>query len=104
MVRDNEWKYIYLANGTVEQLFNLKEDPQEVRTRIADAPEVARRLRDAAMEACKKSNVDRALNAQGFVSFPYQPRPLQRILQFDHSRGITGFPKTPAEVKKGTLA
>ena len=104
MVREKEWKYIYFANGAVEQLFNVQDDPNEVRTRIADAPDVAQRLREVAIEACKNTNVDRALNSQGFVSFPYGPRPLQRILQFDQSRGITGFPKTPAEVTRGMLA
>ena len=104
MVRDQEWKYIYFANGNAEQLFNMDEDPNEVRSRIADKRDVADRMRAIAVEACKRGNVDRALNDQGLVSFPNQPRPLQRILQFDHSRGISGFPKKPGEVKRGTLA
>jgi choline-sulfatase len=97
MAREKDWKYIYFANGAREQLFNVSEDPQEVRQRIADAPDVADWLRDVAVEACKRPNVNRALDEHGLRSFPFQARPLQRILQFDRSRGVTGFPKNPAD-------
>ena len=97
MVREKDWKYIYFSNGAREQLFNVTEDPHELRQRIADAPDIAKRLRDAAVEACTRPNVDRALDAGGLRAFPFEARPLQRILQFDRSRGVTGFPKTPRE-------
>jgi len=29
MVRDSEWKYIYMGNGAREQLFHLTDDPGE---------------------------------------------------------------------------
>jgi hypothetical protein len=30
MVRSGDWKYIWMANGGREQLFNVKEDPNEL--------------------------------------------------------------------------
>ena len=89
-------KYIYFANDAREQLFNVS-GTREVRQRIADTPDVADRLRDVAVEACKRPNVNRALDEHGLRSFPFEARPLQRILQFDRSRGVTGFPKNPAD-------
>lgn len=97
MVREKHWKYIYFANGAREQLFNVSEDPMELRQRVADAPDVAKRLREVAVEACKRPNVDRALDSGGLRAFPFEARPLRRILQFDRSRGVTGFPKHPSE-------
>ncbi len=100
MVREKDWKYIYFANGAREQLFNVTEDSKEVRQRLADAPEVAARLKSIATEACKRPNVDRALDNDVLRAFPYEARPLQRILQFDRSRGVSGFPERPEDIIK----
>lgn len=102
MVREKDWKYIYFANGGREQLFNLAEDPHELRQRLADAPGIVARLRDIAVQAANRPNVNRALDAKGLRAFPYEARPLRRIVQFDHSRGVTGFPKHPADLLGGT--
>jgi arylsulfatase A-like enzyme len=101
MAREKDWKYIYCANGAREQLFNVTEDPQELRQRIAEAPDVAKRLRAAAVEACSRPNVDRALEGGGLRGFPYQDRPRRRIYQFDRSRGVSGFPEQPGDVLDG---
>lgn len=99
MVREGEWKYIYMANGGIEQLFNLKQDPQELRQRIADAPEVAGRLRAAAVESVRRPNADRALDGDGTLKkFPREKLKRQRIYQFDGSRGVRGFPERPQDV------
>jgi choline-sulfatase len=99
MVREGEWKYIYMANGGIEQLFNVKEDPQELRQRIGDAPEVAARLRTAAVEAVRRPNANRALDADGALKkFPREELERQRIYQFDGSRGVRGFPERPQDV------
>src|SRR5690606_9779348 len=37
MVTDGEWKYVYYDQDQREQLFNLKEDPQERHDLIAEA-------------------------------------------------------------------
>jgi choline-sulfatase len=99
MVRDNEWKYIYMANGGRGQLFHVTQDPQEQQQTIQDRPEVAGRLHAAAIEAARRTNVNRALDKDGtLLRFPFDKRPLRRIYQFDGSRGVTGFPKRPQDV------
>ena len=103
MVRDPQWKYIFMANGGREQLFNLNDDPNELRQRMDDAPDVARGLRAIATEALNRPNVNRALDKDGaLLALPLQERPLRRIYQFDRSRGIKGFPQKPGDVLRTT--
>jgi hypothetical protein len=98
MARQGDWKYIYFANGGLEQLFNLKEDPNELNQRIGDAPEVAARLRKEAAAACARPNADRALDDSGALrAFEPVDRPLNRIYQFCPSRGVHGFPEEPED-------
>ena len=95
MVRDRQWKYIFMANGGREQLFDMPNDPHELRNCAASRPDVAGRLRDRATKACDVPGARDALDAGGLRAFDYRDRPRQRIYQFDHSRGVTGFPKIP---------
>ena len=53
MLRRNDWKYIFIANGGREQLFNLAEDPDEGHNQINDQPEVTSELRDRAIAELK---------------------------------------------------
>ncbi|GMW02178.1 MAG: arylsulfatase [Candidatus Hydrogenedentota bacterium] len=99
MVRSGDWKYIFMANGGQEQLFNLAEDPQEHKQRIHDAPDIAERLRTAARKALNQPNANRALTPDGdLLHLPQEDRPLRRIYQFDASRGVRGFPEKPEQV------
>ncbi len=98
MVRDKEWKYIYMTNGGREQLFNVREDPNELHQRLTDRPEVATRLRQVAVEALSKPNADRALDGRSLRSVDYRKRPATRIYQFDRSHGVTGFPEHPGDL------
>jgi choline-sulfatase len=98
MVREGDWKYIFLANGGREQLFNEADDPNELRNRMADSSPVANRLRAAAAEAASRPNVNRALDGKSLRVFPFQEAPRRRIHQFDHSRGVSGFPQNPGDV------
>ena len=97
MVRESDWKYIFIANGGREQLFNVKEDPDELKQRIDDQPDVALRLRRAAVEACSARNVNRALDGGALRKLPFEPFGRQRIYQFDKSKGVTGFPQNPGD-------
>lgn len=101
MVREGDWKYIFFANGGGQQLFNVAEDPHELRQRLSDSPAVAARLRAAAIAALERPNADRALENGDLRAFPPAPRELRRIVQFDRSRGITGFPANPSEIEIG---
>lgn len=98
MARHEEWKYIFLANGGREQLFNLRKDPHELRNRAASDREVTQGLRRRAAEACDQPGARDALSGRDLKTFPFEARPPARIYQFDRSRGVTGFPKNPASV------
>jgi len=98
MVRRRQWKYIHFSNGGGEQLFDLREDPNELRNLAAGGQETAAQLRAKAIEACDRVELRAALEGGGLRKFPFAAHPLQRIYQFDHSRGVTGFPKRPQDV------
>lgn len=101
MVREDDWKYIFMANGGQEQLFNIKEDPNELQQSITTDAEVAKRLRQVAVNALSRINANRALTPEGdLLVLPTQDRPLGRIYQFDYSRGVKGFPDKPGDVLK----
>lgn len=101
MVREGDWKYIFMANGGREQLFNLAEDPHELHQRIKDSKDLAARLRQIAFESLSVPNADRALEGKSLKSFPFRKRPLARVYQFDRSRGIFGFPEKPEDALRG---
>ncbi|OXS58886.1 hypothetical protein B1A99_13070 [Cohnella sp. CIP 111063] len=92
MVRDADWKYIFMANGGREQLFHMKEDKDELR-QLADArPDVLAALRQAAVEEMSRhAALQDALAFGDLRSFPYQERPLSRIRQFNLSIGVADF-------------
>jgi arylsulfatase len=100
MIRQGDWKYIFLANGGREQLFDVVEDQAEARNRAAEHGEIARRLRSLAVGVCNTPGAAAALAGDDLRVFPYQERPRRRIYQFDRSRGIVGFPVRPEDVLK----
>lgn len=98
MVRDPQWKYIFLANGGFEQLFDLRHDPQELHNLAQARPEVVQMLRTVAASACDVPGARDALDSEGALrAFPYAERPKMRIYQFDRSRGVTGYPPRPED-------
>jgi choline-sulfatase len=97
MVRESRWKYIFLANGGRELLFDVQADPQELRNLAASQPDVALGLRAAAAAYLAGPAGERALEVDGDLrAWTFEARPLRRIYQFDRSRGVTGFPDSPA--------
>lgn len=100
MVREGAWKYIFMANGGKQQLFNLESDPQEVIERSNAEPETVARMRSLAIHALDRPNANRALKDGDLRALPETSRPAQRIYQFDYSRGVKGFPERPRDVLK----
>jgi arylsulfatase len=98
MVRQGVWKYIRMANGDREQLFNLKKDPREFRNLARSTPAVLAEMRNTSIGACDVPGARDALTGRRWRLFPFTARPLQRIYQFDHSRGVTSFPRRPQDV------
>jgi len=100
MVRSADRKYIYMANGAREQLFDTPNDPHELSNLVASEPETAAELRRVAIAALSRPNADRALDGGDLRGFSFEARPFTRIYQFDRSRGVLGFPEHPADVLK----
>jgi arylsulfatase len=98
MVRGGEWKCVYLANGARQQLFNLREDPNELHNLAQSRPDVAAGFRARAEAACDRPALRAALDGAGLRAFPFATRPNQRIYQFDVSRCVRGFPRRPEDV------
>src|SRR4029450_11734829 len=96
VVKD-EWKYIFMANGGREQLFNLRADPDELCNRVAEAHDVRAELNALAAARCAVLGAREALEGDRLRSFPYRERPRKRIYQFDKSKGVTIFPENPAD-------
>ncbi len=100
MIRAARWKYVFIANGGREQLFDMRADPQELRNLVADASETARALRKEAVAACRTPGAAAALAGDNLRAFPFTKYGRGRMCQFDHSRGVTGFPQRPEDVLK----
>jgi len=105
MVRDSRWKYIFISNGGQEQLFDLQNDPLEHINLAGAETTVAAQFRRKAVEACTQPGAKDALQGKDFKVFPFKKWEFegQRIYQFDHSKGIKGFPENPGDVLKGEL-
>ena len=100
MVRDERFKYVYMANGGREQLFDLVDDPCELENMIDVDVKRASSLRAVAVSACAVPGAAEALEGAGLRAFPYAERERGRKYQFDRSRGVTGFPDKPEDVLK----
>ena len=98
MVRSGPWKYVFMANGGRQQLFDVEVDPNELKNLADSRPEVLAGLRREAVAACQVPGAHDALDGAGFRSFAFLARPAGRIYQFDASRGVKGFPARPEDV------
>ena len=100
MIRAEDWKYIFMADGGREQLFDLKSDPNELVNMTEARRDVVEQLNRIAVAACQREEIESVLKDDTLRKFPFEARPLRRIYQFDRSRGITGFPNKPEDVLK----
>jgi len=88
MVRMGDWKYIFMANGDREQLFNLKEDPMELVNRAQEGCGAFRRI---AENECRRAGLRAALEDGHMRTFPFRQWSRNRIRQFDRSFGEYDF-------------
>ncbi len=98
MARKDDWKYIFMSNGAREQLFNLKENPEETNNQADLSPEVTSTMRNYLIEAIRLQGPPEALEGNELRTFPFQERARKRLYQFDCSRGINGFPDAPEQI------
>ncbi|MBT3342776.1 MAG: sulfatase-like hydrolase/transferase [Gemmatimonadetes bacterium] len=98
MVREQRWKYIWLANGSRELLFDVTADPQELRELSASQPDVTDRLRQAAVAHLSQPSGEGCLEADQLAGHRFEARPLKRIYQFGHwPQEGHGFPTDPGQ-------
>ena len=101
MVVTDEWKYIFMANGGREQLFNLRRDPKELSNCVASDSKIRNELHALGVQACQVPGAMDALDSDELRTFPFRERPRMRIYQFDLSHGVVGFPDQPQNALKG---
>jgi choline-sulfatase len=97
MVVRDKWKYIFMANGGREQLFDLERDPDELTNCAASAPRIRDDLFAIAVKTCRAPGATEALDGDKLRSFPFRERPRKRICQFDLSCGVRGFAEKPRQ-------
>jgi choline-sulfatase len=94
MVRRGDWKYIWLANGGRELLFNLRDDATESRSLAAEHPAVLALLRaEAARVLAARELTQPAVEHGALKALSFEPFPRVRIKQF--ARGVTDFGQGP---------
>ena len=101
MVVTDEWKYIFMANGGREQLFNLKRDPNELSNCVGSSSGIRDGLYALAVKACRTPGATDALDGDKLRVFPFRKRAPKRIYQFDRSHGVVGFPEKPEDALQG---
>lgn len=104
MVRDSGSKYIYLANGGREQLFDLQKDPHELDNLAEHERDAVKLMRQRAITACRQAGAQDALDGEDLKALPFNKWQWQgeRVYQFDRSKGVKEFPNKPASVLKST--
>ena len=97
MVRAGRWKYIWLANGDRQQLFDIAADPQELRELSGSQPQIVEELRQVAIEHLRQPGGAGGLKDDDLLGLPFEARPLKRIYQFGHWPRAAGFPEDPGQ-------
>ena len=100
MVLTDDWKYIFMANGGREQLFDRKKDPDELSNCVASSPAIRNELYALAVNGCRVPGATEAVDGDKLRQFPFRQRSPVRIYQFDRSRGVTGFTDKPQDALK----
>ncbi len=84
MVRQGDWKYIWIANGGRELLFNITENPDETRCCKATHPSEFARLKKSLIDHLREKKLHPALTEDGDLRpLPREAFPPCRILQFE---------------------
>ncbi|CAA9287203.1 MAG: Choline-sulfatase [uncultured Chloroflexi bacterium] len=77
---DHRWKYVWLANGGREQLFDLAADPEERQNLASTDTGRCRQAHDALAHWCTQTDFDNALDTDGrLISVPFEPFPLGQV-------------------------
>lgn len=95
MVREGEWKYIWLANGGQELLFDVAHDPHESSCHAGNQAALVTRLRTALItRLTEHADTRAALNGdQDLLALPFEEFRRERIKQF--APGVQDFGEGP---------
>lgn len=88
MVRENDWKYVFMANGGREQLFDLAAGPREFENVAADREEVTADLRD---KLARKLDSTRFVEDGELRRHPYTQLDMGRLVR-------EPYPNSPGEL------
>ena len=83
MVRQGEWKYVYMANGGREQLFELAGDPNELKNLADSRTDVARRPSQGSHRGVPDARCATRWTATTCAASRLRPGRGTRIYQFD---------------------
>jgi len=98
MVRKGQYKYIFMSNGGRRQLFDLQNDPDELRNLAGEYSSVTKELHSLALLS-RRPGLLPAFDRDDFKLFPFTERPKKRINQMAHDLGIDDFSFLKEEVK-----
>jgi choline-sulfatase len=92
MLRYKEWKFIFMANGGRQQLFNLNEDPLEMVNLAESLPSLVEEMTERVIKKfLQETELQGMVHQEKLVWYPFEARVLQRLHQFDFSQGITDY-------------
>src|SRR5438093_12371160 len=82
MVLMGEWKYIFMANGGREQLFNLRHDPNELSNCVSSCSRIRDELYALAVQGCRVPGAMDALDSDKLRAFTFPKRKPTLLHQF----------------------
>ncbi|MGV8897167.1 MAG: sulfatase [Rhodoglobus sp.] len=98
MVREGDFKLIWMANGGHRLLFDIAADPAELSPIQDERADIVDAFMASLTEELRNEKVHAAFDGDELRTFPYEVRPLERFMQLDLSRGVEGYPDLPADV------
>ncbi|MAG34966.1 MAG: hypothetical protein CL878_01750 [Dehalococcoidia bacterium] len=81
MLRWDDWKYCYFANGGRQQLFNLRDDPHELTDQAGNHSELCTDAGDRLVQHFREGGNSGALDDSGdeLLAYPFERLPLGQI-------------------------
>jgi arylsulfatase len=75
-----QWKYVWLCNGGMEQLFDLTTDPDEAHNRAAQDRDRCRKAHEQLVRWCEVSGFSTAVtNDRQLMNLPFELLPLRGV-------------------------
>jgi len=99
MVRCGKYKFIWMANGNNTLLFDMLKDPNEISPLQEDSNDLKKDFMEMLVNHTVHSGLELAMDDGKLRFMPYEEWTKTRIYQFDRSRGVSGFPSSPSEVR-----